>query len=491
MAFVERNKLALFFLFNFIFILAANYTTLIDIANEWWSTGPYNHGLLGFGLALYIIYKKRKDIAPPYFNNLSLLLLCTASTILVFANLASIGQLQVLSLFLILLSLLVCLWGISIINKLLLPLMMIFLTLPIWNVLQVPLRSISTWVSFHVVETLNFEIIRHGYELRTPSGVFFVEEACSGLGFFLASTLFAVYVAQINNLSRKSALQFLCCAISIAIVANWIRIIIIIIVGSQTEMQHFIVQDHLTFGWIVFAVCFIPVIILANSFYAQVHITEDNNKVTLGDTPLSKFYLLSISAILIFFNLSNYIISSRFDANYQFIMPKVSPYTQVGLSTTKSQNWHPTSIGASSEEFSYFVHEEHLIQVYLANYAQQRQGSEMIFIGNSLFDETRWYESESEMLELMSTQLKQVNLITLQKNKYRSRLIAYWYLVDGRYVADKKRAKWYEVQSAIKGKPGATLIAIAMDYNNKNKQLALNTVSNFVELFSKPAINTK
>lgn len=172
-------------------------------------------------------------------------------------------------------------------------------------------------------------------------------------------------------------------------------------------------------------------------------------------------------------------------------MPNVTDYTQVGLSNTTSQNWHPTSIGASSEEFSYFLQGENLIQVYLANYAQQHQGSEMIFIGNRLFDETRWFQRESQVIDLKSPKLEQVNVITLKRNKYRSRVIAYWYLVDGRYISDKKIAKWYEVQSAVKGKPGATLIAVAIDYDNKEQPLALKTITDFTELFSKQPINIK
>ncbi|MFT6984889.1 MAG: EpsI family protein [Psychromonas sp.] len=487
---VRNWKIAAFFILNFLFVLSVNSFVLFDLADEWSSAGPYNHGLLGFGLALYVFWIKKEAFAYPRGNFLNLLPLCAASLLLLVANLASIGQLQLLGLFLVIVALLLSLYGLKIINTLFLPLLMIFLTLPVWNVLQIPLRDISTWVSFHSVDTLGFAIIRDGYNLITPGGTFIVEQACSGLGFFLASALYAVFVAEINNLSRKAAILFFFLAVIFAVIANWIRITVIIIVGSQTAMQHFIVQDHLTFGWLVFAACFIPLIIIGHTYFGER--TSDNidqKKLINQNKGINKGYLASISLILLIFAAMSQIISSRFDPKYKFILPTVPHYAQVGLNHETSHNWSPISKGATSEEFSYFSQGENLLQVYLANYAKQHQGAEIIFVENSLFDKNRWFNVEEQTVELPSSVLKQFKLLTLRRNNYRSRMIAYWYFVDGHYITDKKMAKWYEVQAAIKGQPGATLIAIEFDYDNEDKDQALKIMTDFAIAFSEQPIN--
>jgi len=486
----SRKILISFFLFNFLFVLAVNSVVVVNLIEEWWSTGAYNHGLLGLALAIYVFWTKREDFSSPQSNLFGLVLLIATSLLLLIANLASIGQLQMLSLFLVILALLLSFFGFQSVTRLLLPLLMILLVLPIWNVLQLPLRDISTWVSFHSVHLLGFEIIREGYKLITPSGIFIVEGACSGLSFFLASALYAVFVAQINNLSRPATLVYLTFAVMVAVISNWIRITAIIIVGSQTAMQHFIVQDHLTFGWLVFAACFIPVIIAGNTYFGEQSPENGKQKEIIKQPQqISAWYLLVVSTITLFFATATIILPSRFDPNYKFALPIIPSYTHLSLNNAASQNWYPVSHGATSEEFNYFLQDKDLLQVYLANYARQRQGEEIIFVGNTLFDENRWFNVKQQTTLLNSPFLKQVNLITLRKDSHRSRLIAYWYLVDSHFIADKKTAKWHEVQAAIKGQPGATLIAIAIDYSNENETRALKTMTNFVTLFSSHAIN--
>jgi EpsI family protein len=489
----NRKNLALFFLFNLSIIVTVNSSVLFALIDEWLSAGPYNHGLLGFGLALYVFWIKKEAFAFPRSRFLNLLPLCAASLLLLVANLASIGQLQILGLFLVIVALLLSLYGLKIINTLFLPFLMIFLLLPVWNVLQIPLRDISTWVSFNTVDLLGFEIMREGYYLLTPGGTFIVEESCSGLGFFLASALYAVFVAQINHLSRKSAALFFILAVLVAIIANWIRITVIIIVGSQTAMQHFIVQDHLTFGWLVFAACFIPLIFIGNIYFGeQVAAKSNDQSAPKKQQSFNITYLFSVFTIVICFSAGTFIISSRYDPEYKFILPSIPNYTKVGASSATSHNWEIVSKGATSEEYTHFLQEKELIQVYLANYVRQYQGAEMIFIENSLFDKDRWFKDEQQIIKLATASpLKQINLLTLHRNSQRSRLIAYWYLIDGRYITDKKMAKWYEVQATLKGQPGATLIAIEFAYNNENKEQAVKTVTDFVTAFSTQPINIK
>lgn len=479
-----------FFLFNLSLVLAVNSAVLSDLMEEWWSVGPYNHGLLGLVLTLYIFWTKKEVFTFQQGNVFPLLLLSAVSLLLLLSSLASIGQLQILSLFLVILVLLFSFFGFQIISKLLLPLAMLFLILPIWNLLQIPLRDISTWISFHSVNLLGFEIIRQGYKLITPSGNFIVAEACSGLGFFLTSALYAVFVAQVNKFSRQVTIIYFLFAVMIAIIANWIRIIVIIIVGSQTAMQHFIVQEHLTFGWFVFAVCFLPVIIAGNVYLIE-NMPDNVNQTEAVKRPekIKTWYFLAISAITLLFAVATLWFPVRFDPKYTFTLPKIPTYTQLTENSAFSQNWHPVSHGATSEEFNYFLQGSDLLQVYLASYVKQQQGKEMIFIKNTLFDKNDWFNVRQQKAQLNSTSLKQVNLITLSKNNHDSRLIAYWYFVDGQFIADKKYAKLYEMKATIKGQPGATLIAIAFDYDNKDENKAIKKITDFVTIFSRQSLN--
>ena len=483
--------LTLYFIFNIFILFTFNFSVIKDLNDEWMSAGPYNHGFLGLGLAIYIFWVKRDFFTSTHPNILGLLFLGLANILFLIANLANIGQLQILSLSLIILFLCVSIYGFTIINKFLLAWLILLLTLPIWQTLQVPLQELSTWVSFHSVNALGFEITRSGYHLMTQGGVFVVEPACSGLGFFLTSAVYALFVTQLNKLSYRKGALFTLLALSFAIFANWLRIIIIVIVGSKTHTQNFIVQDHLTFGWFVFMACFIPLIVIGQLYFPEQSNAGHKEKSPSkeGDN-LSLWAPISASLIIIIFTASTVITASRFDDNYKFILPQVPFYTHINANGVASHTWSPVSKGVTTEEFSYFLQGEDLFQVYLANYVKQSQGNEMIFINNRLFNKDRWYNAELQTIPLaQSPLLKKISLLTLQKNNFRSRLIAYWYLIDGRFVTDKKAAKWYEVQAALKGQPGATLIAVAFDFQNGDKQQAIKAITRFTEALSSQPIN--
>jgi exosortase/archaeosortase family protein len=72
--------------------------------------------------------------------------------------------------------------------------------------------------------------------------------------------LTAFYGLAFLSTWRRRLLLF-AVAVVVGMVANWIRVYVIIVAGYVTDMQHYLVQvDHLAFGWAVFSVAFLPVL---------------------------------------------------------------------------------------------------------------------------------------------------------------------------------------------------------------------------------------
>jgi EpsI family protein len=486
-------------------VLMVNSSITLSISEEWNSNGAYSHGYLGFIVVLYSFWLKRRvffelELTPSLVGMSSLVLSCS---LLLLGNLSSVQQLQQLSLFLVLVSILVTLCGVKATKALSLPLLMLLLILPVWNLLQLPLRDLSTTVSYWGASLLGTDIIRDGYRLTIPGGIFIVEPACSGLGFFLVSALLAVCVSFFNRLTLKASCQFLLIALAFAIVANFIRIITIVVVGNQTHMQHFIVQDHLTFGWLVFAACLLPLIFIARRYFYEVNsndvgVTDSvvdravNDRESQNQNFTTLFHLRYIGAVVMvfgLFSLANYLIPTRYQANYEFNLPELAQYQLVSSDKRISPNWRPVSNGVSSESFNYFVKGELGFQVYLANYVRQSQAHEMIYVENSLFNKHRWTQDDHTQLSLAQTsRLPHSSLLSLSRsynhNHDRRRLITYWYVIDGQYTADKKLAKLLEVKAAVLGRPGATLVAVALDYNGAEQSVALAALTQFTNAFT-------
>jgi len=473
-----------------IFILLINHDVVLTITAEWGSNGPYSHGYLGLMLVGYALWLKRTALSlllfrPSLFATFGLLISCS---LLLFSNLASIQQLQQISLFFVVLFIITSLCGANVIKAFALPLLMLALILPIWNIFQLPLRDISTSVSWWGASLLGSEVLRSGHQLITPGGIFAVEPACSGLGFFLVAALLAVWVSFYNRLTWFASGQFLLIALLLAIVANWIRIISIVVVGDRTQMQHVIVQDHLSFGWYVFSACLVPLIFIARRFYSGVATMQTNDIIVASDkVPVDANRLfrqwsaiISVVLVLTLSSLANNILPTRYLADYKLESPLLADYSRITSDKTMSPNWQPLSHGATSESFNYFMKDELGFQLYLANYVRQSQGLEMIYVDNRLFEPSRWrLDSQSRLVVNDSTVLTQVQLLSLTRSKGRHRLIAFWYVVNGQATADKYIAKLLEVNATVQGRPGATLMAVALDHNRSEHDKALVELAEF------------
>ena len=259
------------FIASLILLSTVNVSVLLSIFDEWNSDGPYSHGFLGIIVVCYVFYLQRKNLSATTLSKqqygFGLCCLVASLLIALVAQLSSIQQLQQLAFFSSMLSLIFCFYGWSVVKSFFVPLLMLLLILPVWNVLQFPLRELSTQAGQWGPELIGIAVDREHFRLSTAGGMFDVEPACSGLGFFMVSALLAFCVGYFNKLSTKKTLWFLFICLAIAIIANWLRIIIIIVVGTYTEMNHFIVHDHLTFGWIVFAICLLPLIYIARTYF--------------------------------------------------------------------------------------------------------------------------------------------------------------------------------------------------------------------------------
>ena len=483
-------------LISLLVICVVNSSVLVTIFDEWNSDGPYSHGFLGIIVVCYVFYLQRKKL---HIKSLSITeylfgfcCLAISFCVALIAQLSSIQQLQQLALFSSLLSLMFCFYGWGFIKAYFTPLLLLFLIMPVWSLMQLPLRELSTAAGQWGPELIGIVVGRDQYRLSTAGGMFDVEPACSGLGFFLVAALLAFCVGYFNKLSTKRTLTFLAICLAISIVANWLRIIIIIVVGTFTEMQHFIVQDHLTFGWIVFAVCLIPLIYIARVYFDDSQKANDTQESTDVEkvstrTGFSKTQSIATFALLALFVTAFYWIPSRFNESYAFTVPTLSNYEMAGESKSYSPNWKPYSQGASKERFFYYVKEDVGFQVYLADYVKQEQASEMIYVENYLYDDQFWHDVEDKKLPLLDNQyLQQANLAVVQRSQARYRMIASWYVINGVFTSDKKRAKLAEVQAALVGEPGATLIAVALDYDGQNSALAEKKLSEFIHSYLNP-----
>ncbi len=89
--------------------------------------------------------------------------------------------------------------------------------------------------------------------IEISAGTFFVAEACAGLRFLIASVAFGVFYALLNYRSPRRRAAFIAASIIVPIVANGIRALGIVVLGSFLGSAEAAAADHLIYGWVFFS----------------------------------------------------------------------------------------------------------------------------------------------------------------------------------------------------------------------------------------------
>lgn len=132
------------------------------------------------------------------------------------------------------------------------------LSLPFWADLVPPLVSLASAVVGSWVRLFGMTALIEGNSITLPYGRLLIADGCSGIRYFAISILLAMMTSILNDYRWKGWLITVVVAMLIGLVANWVRITILVFVAYETNMQSDLLTDHETMGWIVFGAFILP-----------------------------------------------------------------------------------------------------------------------------------------------------------------------------------------------------------------------------------------
>jgi len=128
---------------------------------------------------------------------------------------------------------------------------LIFL-MPLWGLLTIPLQDLSVMAVNTMMSFTTIPVYVEDQFVHIPSGVFEIAGGCSGLRYLLTSLAISSLYIFLYLRTTKNIVLFAFTAILGALLTNWIRISLLIIIGHQTEMTSSLMEDHNTFGWYLY-----------------------------------------------------------------------------------------------------------------------------------------------------------------------------------------------------------------------------------------------
>ncbi|MDX2367582.1 MAG: exosortase [Colwellia sp.] len=317
--------------------------------------------------------------------------------------------------------------------KLFFPALYFIFLIPLWGLLTIPLQSLSVISVNTLMSFTSIPVFVEQQFVHIPSGVFEIAGGCSGLRYLLTSLAISSLYIFLYLRSTKNMIIFVSVAIFGALLTNWLRIAILIVIGHQTEMTSDLMADHNMFGWYIY-VPFMLVLFKFGGYLTDAEIAQEQEKTVINTNTISKFNWSLISVLFIVLLLS----STGFKQRYLLSSIKYNE-----AETPQNLKIKPDIFNYSSLDIVTKNHDDiHLI--YYFN-GKKLEGKPTFFDNNLI--PKGWSTLNKDIIN-------QQQVITIQKGKQRAQL-RISYEISGKEIATVGQFKKERIKEALTGQ-GAT-----------------------------------
>ncbi len=217
------------------------------------------HGYFVAALALTLVYSSRNrwGAAAVEPAPVALVLVAVLGVAALWVGRGSLPALQLLLLPPLLLAVIAAAFGVAAARVLLVPVGFLLFAAPLWSMLLTPpLQALTVRVTAVLAPLMGMPATITGDVISFRNGVtFVVTEACSGANFLIQGLAVATLLGELEQAAPKRRLALLAAMIPTALLANWIRVLLILELGYVTDMRSSLAtNDHVAFGFAIFFV---------------------------------------------------------------------------------------------------------------------------------------------------------------------------------------------------------------------------------------------
>ncbi len=404
----------------------------------WLTTDTYMHGAfvmpLAFVLAKQMPWPKTASSPLPMGQTIVALLIWGAGILIGRLSMLNVIQ-QIMLIGTIPLIVLLC-YGWSIVKHYWPPLMLVFFAVPVGDFLIPTLQSITADMAVFFLQSSGVSVLRNGWYLSIAAADFRVAEACSGINFLISTFTVAVFYAFFYMEKTYKRVAFICMGLLVPLLANGVRVYLIIMIAHWGDVESATGFDHLVYGWIFFVVILFALFAIGQKWQDPPQETESGG-VMLSTASLDFSIRLWLFPIMIFIITATSVYytyageEARYVPNGNAVIEGdlLSPDYPAADSVTKqtSGNWAQYEI------------------VYL----NENHDKKLIGYQNRWFNGKVWsIESSKNMLLSDSVPVKRYVLADLKGNRHQ---LLVTYCVGGKWSSQVMKTKMHQVRAKMFG----------------------------------------
>ncbi len=423
------------------------WSTAVQVAGIWWRSETFAHGLVVLPISAWLIWLRRDRLATltvspsPWMS----VLIALAGLGWLLGQMVNVNALSHFALACLLVFTAIGLLGPRVSRELAFPLAFVFFGVPIGEFLMPALMHYTAEFTVFALRMSGVPVYQEGLYFVIPSGRWSVVEACSGLRYLIASLMVGTLFAYLNYDSLKKRLIFIGFAILVPIVANWLRAYFIVMLGHLTDNRLAAGVDHLIYGWVFFGAIILLMFWVGSLWRDPIEAAPSKTPAPPQDSagrtsPVTR--ALPLLAVAALFPL----LLVRIDAPVApFEVAIRAPVPAAGWTAddTVFHDYLPIFSGYRGSAYQAYRRDDgEVVALYVAYYAKQRKGAELITWDNRLT--IREYDTGLHWRLVTRRNVSSVVGDVLQSViSYGPRVIGiwHWYWSDGTLITRDEIAK--------------------------------------------------
>lgn len=452
--------------------LLAYGQTVASLARVWMHSDTFAHGFAVLPLSLFLVWRSRDRLASlrPRPYPLALLALIplglgwfvgrAASTVLV-EQFCFVAMIPVLA---------VAHFGPRVARRLAFPLAFLFFAVPFGDTFQPRLMEITADFAEAALRWSGVPVSREGLYLVTTVSRWQVVESCSGLRYTIAGVVLATLFAHLCYRSNVKRAIFVASSVVVTILANGARAYFLILIGHLSDLRLGTGFDHRVYGWIIFTLSMAALFLAGSKFRDREAPAPPGNAgagegepqavPTAARTRWASFAVLSVFLFASWPVLEAWA-TSRAAAPAGALTDPVPAGAWVP-ERDGSPLWQPFFHGAVSERNLRYVGPGGAVQCYIAYYANQTQGRELLHQGNGIIDrdDTSWRILLERKRSIPGEKPPFTGRETVFRTAGGEMVVWDWYWLPDEYTTDPVRAKWLQARARLLGRPDRAAVVV-------------------------------
>lgn len=413
----------------------ANPSTIADLRTYSFDDGTYSHAYLMPVVIAYLYWRawKQQQLVlrwNPYFFVLF------AGCLLLFLWL-QLAQQALFARVLLPATLILALASIYRVNaSLLIPASLLWFITPIWSLINGILQKISVVAVSEIMRWTHVPTFVEGNYVHIPAGTFEIADGCSGLRYFIVSMALGVIFSFLNLKRARSILLFFAIAILGSLITNWIRIVLLILIGDYTQMQSSLMDDHNMFGWYIY-VPFIALLFYFGSFLDRDCATEPKPEPAVTKPCSAAAPVAVLSCLLVFSTLSTNLLNQQ---------PQLYPIASIDVDGARQSD---SFNGISPQIFAADTWQHEQLQLGHHILFVQRY----VFFGHNDASRSNYYLNDPVPVGwqvLQQQTLEDSALLKIGSRSGQTAMIRYWHQIGPHRTASGLQIRQYRLQQALR-----------------------------------------